>query len=232
MLPIVKLLYNKIIMFMIMKLPCESIIWDILPSIRKEFALNLINEYGLSEKETAKKIKITTSAVSQYISGKRASIKINDKEILKEIHKSSKNILMNNGENIVFETCRICTLLRGKSCHLNQIQNNQSYKPLCEDRIWNVLPIIRKTLAEILIKDYGFSQRKAALKLGLSPAAVSRYISGKRGLSSSNGLNDYDFTMFKKSLDKIVNYDNKTLIQKEICKICENLYPNHILRNE
>ena len=38
--------------------------------------------------------------------------------------------------------------------------------------------------------------------------------------------------MFKKSLDKIVNYDNKTLIQKEICKICENLYPNHILRNE
>ena len=75
---------------MIMKLPCESIIWDILPSIRKEFALSLINDYGLTEKETAKKLKITTAAVSQYISGKRAPIKINNNEILKEIHKSSK----------------------------------------------------------------------------------------------------------------------------------------------
>ena len=215
---------------MIMKLPCESIIWDVLPSIRKEFALSLINEYGLSKKETAKKLKITNSAVSQYLSGKRASIKINDKELLKEIHKSSKNILMNNGENIAYETCRICTLLRGKSCHLNQIQNNKSYKPLCEDRIWNVLPIIRKTLAEILIENYGFSQRKVALKLGLSPAAVSRYISGKRGLSNSNGLNGYEFINLKKSLDKIVKYDDDMLIQKEICKICENLDPNQVIK--
>jgi len=98
-------------------------------------------------------------------------------------NKSLKNILINNGENIVNETCRICTPLRGKSCHLNQNQNNESYKPLCEDKICNVLPFIRKTLAKLLIENYGFSQRKAAQKLGLSPAAISRYISRKRSLS-------------------------------------------------
>ena len=44
---------------------CEYIIWNGLPVIRKEIAVSMINDYGLSQKETAGKLDITPAAVCQ-----------------------------------------------------------------------------------------------------------------------------------------------------------------------
>ena len=42
-----------------MKTPCEIIVWDIVPIIRKEFAKNLIENNGLNQKEVAEKLVIS-----------------------------------------------------------------------------------------------------------------------------------------------------------------------------
>ncbi|MBA3044390.1 helix-turn-helix domain-containing protein, partial [archaeon] len=50
-----------------MKMPCEVIIWYILPGIRREITKSLLKN-GLSQREVAKKLGITDAAVSQYLS--------------------------------------------------------------------------------------------------------------------------------------------------------------------
>lgn len=98
-----------------MKTPCEIIVWDIVPIIRKEFAKNLIENNGLNQKEVAEKLVITESAVSRYISGKRGVLEITDNEILKEIKKSANKIAKSKESEIVIdEICRICRLMKSK----------------------------------------------------------------------------------------------------------------------
>lgn len=97
-----------------MKTPCEIIVWNVVPIIRKEFAKNLINNHSLNQREVANKLKITESAVSRYISGKRGILEIIDDEILEEIKRSTNKIAAENGPVVIEETCRICRLLKSK----------------------------------------------------------------------------------------------------------------------
>ncbi len=90
--------------------PCEYILWCGLPSIRKEIAVRMVKDYGLSQKETAKKLGVSVAAVSQYISRKRAKRDITDKEVCKEISKSVKRIIENGDVAIVSEICRLCKI--------------------------------------------------------------------------------------------------------------------------
>ncbi|MCW3132915.1 MAG: helix-turn-helix domain-containing protein [Methanophagales archaeon] len=53
-------------------------------------------------------------------------------------------------------------------------------KTPCEVIVWDVLPGIRAALAEELVKN-GISQKEASKMLGITPAAVSQYVSKKRG---------------------------------------------------
>ena len=55
-------------------------------------------------------------------------------------------------------------------------------KSPCEKVVWNVLPGIRAAIAEELVKK-GVSQKDVSKMLGLSPPAVSQYVSKKRGYS-------------------------------------------------
>jgi predicted transcriptional regulator len=86
--------------------------WNGLPVIRKEIAESMINDYGLSQKETAEKLGITPAAVCQYVSRKRGKFDIGDTEILSEIKISAQNIISNGDKHVITETCRICKLLR------------------------------------------------------------------------------------------------------------------------
>jgi predicted transcriptional regulator len=95
-----------------MKTPCEIIVWNIVPIIRKEFAKNLVTKLGCNQREAANKLGITEAAVSRYISGKRGILEITNKSILKEINNSSKKIAKENGTSVIEETCRICRLLK------------------------------------------------------------------------------------------------------------------------
>jgi len=98
-----------------MKTPCEIIVWNIVPVIKREFAKNLVNEFGLIQKEVAKTLETTEATISRYLSGKRAVLEICDQEIIDEIKKSSKRIVNKNGNNIIQETCHICKLMRSKN---------------------------------------------------------------------------------------------------------------------
>jgi hypothetical protein len=97
-----------------MKIPCEIIVWYILPAIRKEFAKALIKNHDLTQKKVADKLGITEAAVSRYLSGKRGrgDLAILNKEIIEEIRKSTDQIIKGNDTTVVAETCRICNLLK------------------------------------------------------------------------------------------------------------------------
>ena len=94
--------------------PCEYMMWNGLPVIRKEIAESIINNFGLNQKETAQKLGVTPAAVCQYLSKKRGKIKIVDKSILTEIDKSAERIIQSDGGIVVSETCRICKILISK----------------------------------------------------------------------------------------------------------------------
>ena len=94
--------------------PCEFMMWNGLPVIRKEIAESMITNYELTQKDAAQKLGITPAAVCQYLSNKRGKIKILDEEILGEIKISAERIIQNDGNTILTETCRICRLLRSR----------------------------------------------------------------------------------------------------------------------
>jgi len=91
---------------------CEHMMWNGLPAIRREIAESMINDYGLSQKETAEKLGITPAAICQYVSKKRGKIAITDDVILNEIKVSAKKIIKNGNGRVISETCRICKILR------------------------------------------------------------------------------------------------------------------------
>jgi len=90
--------------------PCEYIMWNGLPVIRKEIAESLITNFGLSQKDAAEKLGITPAAVCQYLSHKRGKSRITDEELLKEIGLTAQKILNEPNDIVIAETCRICRL--------------------------------------------------------------------------------------------------------------------------
>ena len=91
---------------------CEYMMWNGLPTIRKEIAESMINDFGFSQKETAEKLGITPAAVCQYLSKKRGRIDLKDKLILEEVKLSAKNIIEYGDKHIISEVCRICKIVR------------------------------------------------------------------------------------------------------------------------
>lgn len=53
-------------------------------------------------------------------------------------------------------------------------------RPYCEVMIKTTIPLIRASLAHILIKECGISIYHASKMLGVTPAAISNYLSNKR----------------------------------------------------
>jgi hypothetical protein len=98
-------------------------LWNGIPTIRKELAELLIQQYGLSQRQTAEKLGITPSAVCQYRSKKRGKTDIFDETITQEITISAERIMKNDGTDVVIETCRICRL----------VQKNGHFLFLCEE---------------------------------------------------------------------------------------------------
>lgn len=100
--------------------------WNGLPAIRKQIASSMINDFGLSQKETAQKLEITPAAVCQYLSKKRGKIEIYDGDVRDEIKLSAKKIIDKGNGSIIPETCRICKLLRGS-------KDFSSFCKMCDD---------------------------------------------------------------------------------------------------
>jgi len=95
----------------------------------------------------------------------------------------------------------------------------------CEYIVWCGLPIIRKGLTESMINDYGLGQSETAEKLGISPAAVSQYLSGKRGKMN---ITDKEINKeFNRSAEKIIKLGDDILVS-EICRLCRFLISKKI----
>ncbi len=88
-------------------------------------------------------------------------------------------------------------------------------KTPCEMIVWTVLPCIRKKLAKNLLGK-GLSQKEIAEKLGVSNAAISQYITDKRG--GNVKLSDEINGEIEKSANAILNGEDAV---KEICRICK-----------
>ena len=76
-------------------LPQEIEVWYVIPAIRKELAKIFIKKYKLTQQQSASILGVSKSAVSQYLSSKRASLRLN-KKIVAEIEKSADKIIKNN----------------------------------------------------------------------------------------------------------------------------------------
>ena len=90
----------------------------------------------------------------------------------------------------------------------------------CEKIIWYGIPVIRRELAFSLINQFGLSQKEAAEKLGITPAAVSQYLSKKRGRISI--LDERIIGEIRLSAKKI-NEKGETVLNSEICNLCKKL---------
>ena len=107
-------------------MPQEIEVWYIIPAIRREFAKVFIKEHSLNQKQTAKLLGVTESAVSQYIKSKRAKEVIFDKNVLSEIKKSVKKIIEN--DNLIMdEMYRICNLFKVRKivCGIHKKDNKK-----------------------------------------------------------------------------------------------------------
>jgi predicted transcriptional regulator len=103
--------------------PCEFMLWNGIPAIRKELAETLIKQFGLSQREAAEKLGLTPSAICQYLSKKRGKTDFFDETIIQEITISAERIVKNDGTSVVIETCRICRL----------VQKNKHASPLFKE---------------------------------------------------------------------------------------------------
>lgn len=105
-------MYIYFLVKMTYKTPCEQIVWNLLPAIRRELAINLIKEHKMTQKEAAEKLGLSEAAVSRYISGKRGGLDILNHKIQKEIEKSTKKIIKGDEKTVVNETCQVCKILQ------------------------------------------------------------------------------------------------------------------------
>jgi predicted transcriptional regulator len=96
--------------------PCEHLLWHGLPVIRKEIAETMIKKFGLTQRQTAKKIGVTPAAICQYLKHKRGNNDNLNDEFREEIRISARRILHDNGE-ITIETCRLCRIFRTRENH-------------------------------------------------------------------------------------------------------------------
>jgi predicted transcriptional regulator len=92
----------------------------------------------------------------------------------------------------------------------------------CEAVVWDVLPSIRAAIADELVKR-GLPQKEVSKILGITPPAVSQYVSKKRGYNiefgaeikaAISGLAD---DLVEKKVDNVVD---------RICEICRMIREN------
>ncbi len=111
-----------------MKIPCEIVVWYVLPMVRKEIARELVNTHGKSQAEVARIFGVTDAAISQYLKKKRGDntrIEENEKfpQFMDAIKESATSIASGKS-NFESEMCRLCGVVRSIGL-LNDIYQDQ-----------------------------------------------------------------------------------------------------------
>ena len=101
-----------------MKIPCEVVVWYLLPTIRRGMAKELVSVHGYTQSKVAKTFGVTDAAVSQYLRNKRGEYDVVTNcpgypSVLEEITAAASRIA-NSGSDFATEMCNIC--MAAKSC--------------------------------------------------------------------------------------------------------------------
>ena len=92
-------------------------------------------------------------------------------------------------------------------------------KSPCEEVVWEILPGIRAAIAEELVKR-GVSQKEVSRMLGITPPAVSQYVSKKRGYSIE--LSPEVKSSVSRLADDLILNKVEDLTSR-ICEVCKDL---------
>ncbi len=94
-----------------MKVPCQIIVWDVLPAIRAAIAGELVRG-GVSQLEAARMLDMAPSAVSQYLSKKRGYRIVFEEEVKTSIRQLAKDLRDGRVQDLGHRICEICQQLR------------------------------------------------------------------------------------------------------------------------
>jgi len=97
-----------------MKMPCELIVWYVLPAIRRDLAVKL-KEKGMPQKEIAEKLGVTAAAVSQYVKSRRGKSEIESKEMEKQIEALACEIATGEKTDLRSKICGVCGVCKRTS---------------------------------------------------------------------------------------------------------------------
>lgn len=101
-----------------------------------------------------------------------------------------------------------------------------------EIEVWYIIPAIRREFAKCLIKDFDASYEKVGQILGISKAAVSQYMNGKR--AAKIVLNGKVHEQIDKSCEKLIKGKSDSVVEiqkilefiknkKVPCEVCKKL---------
>lgn len=97
-------------------------------------------------------------------------------------------------------------------------------KPPCEWRVRELIPVIRASMAKILVEKYGYSIYQASKVMGVTPAAVSNYLTMKRSRASvvQEILEDKDSSrLLDEFVKKVITGELE--VGEALCALCRRL---------
>ena len=100
----------------IMKIPCELVVWYVLPMIRREVSKELVYTHGMTQAEVARRFGVTDAAISQYLKKKRGDNSlIEDSPMYPAFEaeiKESARLIAEDQSEFSMEMCRLCGVVR------------------------------------------------------------------------------------------------------------------------
>ena len=90
-------------------------------------------------------------------------------------------------------------------------------KTPCEHAVWEVLPKIRASIAWVMVREYRLRAHQVSECLGVSDAAVSQYLSGKRGKIITD---ERVMAVIRTTVEAALNRENHEIVPDELCVIC------------
>ena len=104
--------------------PCEIVVTDILPIVRKELCAEIVTVHGWKQADVARLFGVSGAAVSQYMKGVRGNTGMveghKSYEQLMEAISAAAQRLVNKEADVTEELCRLCSFAK-KSGMLDHI---------------------------------------------------------------------------------------------------------------
>jgi uncharacterized protein len=118
-------------------LPCEVGVKTVLPAVKAVMARTIVEKHGLREKQTAKLLGLSQSAVSRYVSRERGNLLAieNTAEVLTLIDQMVSYLIKEPDKKMEMMQlfCQICILVREKGlmCTLCQKEMAKNWAHTC-----------------------------------------------------------------------------------------------------